>query len=60
MQVAAKVASKTKEGDNALGSKKFTEALAAYQMAIKELPENHPEVANLHTNKAAVLLMERK
>lgn len=40
--------------------KKFKDALEAYDVALKALPEKHPLIATLHGNKAAVYMMDKK
>jgi hypothetical protein len=60
MQVASTIEAKQKAGDEALGAKKFGDALAAYDEALKALPERHALVAELHASKASVYLLDKK
>ena len=60
IQVASTVETKQKAGDEALSAKKYGEALAAYDEALKALPDRHALVAELHANKANVYLTDKK
>jgi hypothetical protein len=60
MQVLASVEETSKVGDEHYESKKYGDALAAYDEALKVLPARHKLVADLHARKAAVLLSDKK
>lgn len=51
---------KVAQGNAASESKKFGDALAAYDEALKALPERHSMVADLHGRKAGVYLEDKK
>jgi hypothetical protein len=58
--VEQRILAKQKQGDNAAGLRKYGEALSAYDEALKEVPERHSLIAQLHGSKAAVFLMDGK
>ena len=60
MQVEERIQTQQKKGDVAAGLKKYGDALAAYDEALKDVPERHSLVAQLHGSKAAVYLMDGK
>jgi hypothetical protein len=60
VQVLAAVEEKTVAGDEHFEAKKYGDALAAYDEALKALPARHKLVADLHASKAAVLLNDKK
>lgn len=60
VQVEERIQAQQKKGDVAAGLKKYGDALAAYDEALKDVPERHSLVAQLHGSKAAVFLMDGK
>lgn len=60
VQVEERIQAQQKKGDVAAGLKKYGDALAAYDEALKDVPERHSLVAHLHGSKAAVFLMDGK
>eukprot|EP00892_Ulva_mutabilis_P001101 jgi/Ulvmu1/10992/UM007_0172.1 len=59
-EVEERIRAQQKKGDVAAGLKKYGDALAAYDEALKDVPERHSLVAHLHGCKAAVFLMDGK